>query len=228
MPSPAPCAALVLAVLCLVSGASRAGDSSLRSCSSWPAWWPGASRPAPPGAAAVPGDVLPSPVLLVQELPPLLEAAATARRRGEVARAEALERQVIVSALVAYVGLRANTPLCNDITSPGEQVYRLGQHMPAVLRLLAERDGTARRALVGEALATEEALGLMQRGDPLICQTGLNANRYCPAETPRGQCPAGAFPMPEFSTSAFLRESRERARRLARSEVAALAEEPGR
>ena len=227
MPFPARCAALVALVLCLAVGGSRAEDAVL----SWsvPMMVITGIAPREPGRSAPKGPANPlsaldSPVLLVHEVRSMLGRAAEARRRDGESEAFGLERMAALTALVAYVGLRTNAPLCNDVTSPDEHVYQLGQMMPQVSAILARLDADVRRALVQEALRLDASLAFAGRGDPMICKTGIHGSRYCPEEPARGACESDAFPLPEFSSSSLLPETRERARRRARAEVSALAE----
>ena len=89
---------------------------------------------------------------------------------GRELRAEAVRQ-----ALLAYVALRVNAPLCRDRTSPDDFLHLLGVDLQPMLAFLGSLPADERAAIVDEALRREARINLAARGDDPV----VPARRAC-------------------------------------------------
>jgi hypothetical protein len=133
-----------------------------------------------------------------------------------------LKAEAVRQALISYVAMRANSPLCRDRSSPDSYLHQLGNDLQPMLIFLAALDAGDRSDLVDEVLRRESRLNLLSRGDDLLCRRGIYGDRYCAPGSPPGSCPEGAAPYGEFMPEDVIQPHRSSMRRKARAEIQAL------
>ncbi len=133
-----------------------------------------------------------------------------------------LKAEAVRQALLSYVAMRVNSPLCRDGSSPDSYLHQLGNDLQPMLSFLSALDAGDRADLVEEVLRRELRLNLLTRGDDLLCRRGIYGDRYCAPGSPPGSCPDGAAPYGEFMPEDVIQPHRSSMRRKARAEIQAL------
>jgi hypothetical protein len=134
-----------------------------------------------------------------------------------------LKSEAVKQALLAYVAMRVNALICRDPSSPDSYLHQLGNDLQPMLAYMEGLEPRARAAIVDDTLRRETRLGLLSRGDDLLCRRGIFGDRYCAPDAPAGSCPEGAAPNGEFMPEEVVQPHRLTQRRKARAEIGALA-----